>query len=226
MRYRRVVQPPRTFHVLDARAVLEPLAAEHPFAIEPQHRWFEATDSSWRVYPPPLAPIADEQGGLYDWLASLPDALGVHGMVLLQAGAAALGWFEGGELVASKSLRRYVVRGTGRAQPTHLATRGKSRYGSRLRLRNAAALLTETNERLAAWWELHGAPDALLVNCPVRLWASLLEADPPPPFDDTTRVLRIGRDLPRPTSDLLERTYRFCCYGRIESGAGSDVSST
>ena len=41
------------------------------------------------------------------------------------------------ELVAHKVVKKYVVRGRGRAQPLHLKTRGKSRYGSRLRLANA-----------------------------------------------------------------------------------------
>lgn len=208
--------PPRTYHLLEAASVLEELAAEHPLAIESEHRWFDAVDGTWRVHPPPLAPIADDQGGVYDWLGDLPAALGAHAMVLLQAGASTLGWFEDGGLVEHKSFRRYVVRGKGRAQPTHLATKGKSRYGSRLRLQNAAALLAETNERLTSWWEEYGAPDALLVNCPVRLWSALCEADPPPPFDRATPIVRIGRDLPRPTTDLLERTYRFCCFGRIE----------
>jgi len=208
--------PPRTFHLLEAASVLEPLAAEHPLVIEPERRWFDASDGRFRVHPPPLAPIGDERGGVYDWLAALPDELGVYCMVLMQAGAASLGWFEDGELVDHKSFRRYVVRGKGRAQPTHLATKGKSRYGSRLRLQNAELLLAETNERLARWYAEFGEPDALLVNCPVRLWATLLDADPPPPFERDAPVIRIGRDLPRPTTELLVRTHRFCCYGRIE----------
>ena len=43
-----------------------------------------------------------------------------------------------GEIVHTKSIKKYVVRGRGRAQPTHLATKGKSRYGSRLRLQKAS----------------------------------------------------------------------------------------
>lgn len=212
--------PPRTFHLLEARTVLEELAAEHPLVVEPQHRWFDAADGGLRVHPPPLAPLADDQGGVYDWLGGLPNELGAHCMVLMQAGATTLGWFEGGELVDHKSFRRYVVRGKGRAQPTHLASKGKSRYGSRLRLQNAELLLSETNERLVRWWEEYGAPDALLVNCPVRLWSTLFDAEPPPPFERDAPVIRIGRDLPRPTTDMLERTYRFCCYGRIERANG------
>ena len=42
--------------------------------------------------------------------------------------------WRGEELVRHKVFKRYVVRGRGRAQPTHLKSKGKSRYGSRLRL--------------------------------------------------------------------------------------------
>ena len=57
-------------------------------------------------------------------------------LLLLQAGAMAIGQWDVDELMYHKAIRRYVVRGHGRAQPLHARTKGKSRYGARLRLQN------------------------------------------------------------------------------------------
>jgi hypothetical protein len=208
--------PPATFHVGDAAATLLALADVRSFVVEPEQRWFDSTDGRLRIHPPLVAPIDPECGGLFDYVGSLPERLGAHAVVLMQAGATSLGWFEDGASVETKSFRRYVVRGTGRAQPTHLKSKGKSRYGSRLRLQNADLLMSETSERLVTWWETFGPPQRLFVSCPVRLWASLFDADPRPPFGRDVEVTRIPRDLPRPTSDLVVRTYRFLCHGRVE----------
>lgn len=210
---------PRTVHVTEARGALGALAAAAPSAVEAGGRWFEvalADGRGLRVIPAALAPAAPGQRDLVDHLDGLPERLGRHAVLLMQAGRSSLGWFEGGEAVETKSFQRYVVRGRGRAQPTHLAAKGKSRYGSRLRLQNAKALLEETNARLADWWRARGPADAVLVNAPKRLLASLFETDPPPPFGPEHPLVRIPRDLPRPTSDLVLRAYRSCCYLRLE----------
>lgn len=135
-------------------------------------------------------------------------------VVCLQAGATSLGLFESGVVVRTKTIKRYVVRGKGRAQPTHLNSKGKSRYGSRLRLQNAKAILEETSEKLRDWWDEYGEPEVVFYNAPVRLWADLLRAQPPVPFDDVTLV-KIPLDLPKPTTDVLLRAYRSLCFGQI-----------
>lgn len=208
---------------MEAKELLGGLAHAGAVTIEHERRWFEWTDPGGtlqRILPPLIAPIAPHHRDLSDYLHDLPSEtveLGAHLVVLMQAGAASLGWFENGDCRGTKSFRRYVVRGKGRAQPTHLKSKGKSRYGSRLRLQNAEALLEETVGRMRDWWDEFGPAERILVSCPVRLWASVLEAEPPPPFaHHGTPVTKIPRDLPKPTSELLERTYRFCCYGRVE----------
>ncbi len=211
---------PKTFHALEAKESLGELAQSGEADIEHGRRWFEWRASSemlYRIHPPLVAPIAPGHRDLGDYLDDVPEVLGAHLMVLMQAGASSLGWFEGGECRSTKSFRRYVVRGKGRAQPTHLKSKGKSRYGSRLRLQNAEALLEETVERMQDWWDEFGPAERVLVSCPVRLWASVLEMEPAPPFVAAdTPVTKIPKDLPKPTSELLDRTYRFCCYGRVE----------
>lgn len=207
-----------TFHWEDTREVLAPRAFEPGWVVDERLRWFEreAGGAIELVAPPLVFPIAPGTRSIARYLMTLPDEPGRHTVVLLQAGAASLGLFEGGEPVATKSRKRYVVRGSGRAQPTHLKTKGKSRYGSRLRLQNAKQLQEETVETLHDWLDEHGPSDRVYYNAPVRLWAEFLGADPPPPFDEDDEPIKIPRDLPRPTTDVMLRAYRSLCYGRVE----------
>ncbi|MBL4771041.1 MAG: hypothetical protein JKY61_07850 [Planctomycetes bacterium] len=180
----------------------------------------------WSCTPPLVFPIPEDCLDLPYYVQTLPLEPGRQVLVLLQAGAAALGYFEYGEEIRTKAIKRYVVRGSGKAQSTHLKTKGKSRYGSRLRLQNAKAILEEVNERLVDWWNEHGAPEAVFHNAPVRLWADLCRAKPAPPFltedhvasDEPVPQIRIPLDLPVPTTDVMLRTYRSLSHGRIARG--------
>jgi len=203
-----------TFHWRDCRETLIQLDAETPLTLEPKGRFFESADL--RARPPFVFPLDPACRSLADYLETLPREPGRHTVILMQAGAVTLGRFEGASSIAEKSLRRYVVRGKGRAQPLHLKTKGKSRYGSRLRLQNARKLLAETNEKLHEWENEFGPADWIYYSCPVRLWPSLFAATPPPPFDRSAPLIRIPLDLPRPTVDILRRTYRALEHGRIE----------
>ncbi len=203
-----------TFHWTDCAETLASLDDEYGLQVEVKGRFFEGGDV--RVWPPLVFPLLRGHGSLADYVATIDHQLGRHTVVLMQAGAVCLGRFERGERVETKSLRRYVVRGKGRAQPLHLKTKGKSRYGSRLRLANARRLLVETNEKLIEWEEEFGPVDRVYYSCPVRLWSNVFETSPPPPFDKDGPLTRIPRDLPRPTIDILLRTYRSLEYGRIE----------
>jgi hypothetical protein len=150
------------------------------------------------------------------YLGEFPDALPRQCMILMQAGATALAMFENGEPIATKAFKRYVVRGNGRAQPAYLAAKGKSRYGSRLRLQNARYMIEETNARLTALWNEHGAPDQILVGAPPRLWADLFMAPNPPPFARDTPITRVSLDVPVPTTAVLLRAYKSLLHGKIE----------
>jgi hypothetical protein len=209
-----------TFRLGDLAATLRELDAASALRVEESGRWFESADRATRVVVPLVAPIPAGCRSVDDYLASVPTVLGRHLVVLMQAGAVALGVFDLGEEVATKSFKRYVVRGTGRSQPTHLATKGKSRYGSRLRLQNATRLLEETNEKLGEWRRHIGDWETIFVSCPVKLWPTLWEVEPPPPFERERSVVRIPKDLPRPTTDVLLRTYRGLLWGRIERSGG------
>ena len=101
---------------------------------------FLSPDGAGQLHLPLAGPRAVPMEQIGDYAERLSED-GVEGaecqlLLLLRAGAMAFGCWRGGELLQHKAVRKYVVRGSGKAQSTHLKTRGKSRYGSRLRLQN------------------------------------------------------------------------------------------
>jgi len=158
-----------------------------------------------------------------DYLMRWPLAPGRHCVLLLQAGAAAMGFYADDALLLHKADKKYVVRGQGKAQPTHRKTKGKSRLGSRLRLQNWKRLLCETNERLCAWWESQGPVDQVFVAAVVRVLPELFAADPPPPFArEATNLRRLPLHVHVPDFAELQRVRYWMGHGHIdEPGAGA-----
>jgi hypothetical protein len=205
---------PQSFFWSELEEILETHAPHGSWEVDASRGLLIAPDVC--VRPPAVLPIQTDAARIDGYLASIPDELGLHLVVLAQAGAAALGIFEDGEALATKTIRKYVVRGSGRAQPGHLRTKGKSRYGSRLRLRNANNLRDEVHERLREWVDLYGRPQLLFNSCPVRLWSELFETATRPAIEKRDPWIRIQKDLPSPNTEILLRTYRGLCYGRLE----------
>lgn len=166
---------------------LQALAADGPLELDARGRAFVrpagADRAGLRFEPPGLLPITAETPDPATWLARHRDGPGRHAVVLLRAGAFACGLWEGDELVAHRCAKRYVVRGRGKAQPTYLASKGKSRAGSRLRLRNARALLEELGALLSQWGA--GSRDLARLHyaAPVRLWSDFLRARTAPALE-------------------------------------------
>ncbi|MBL8748908.1 MAG: hypothetical protein JNK78_07100 [Planctomycetes bacterium] len=180
-------------------------------------RSFAAEDAAARLWLPFASRAAAPGEAVADYLARADDRLGVQVVLLLRAGAMAIGCWEDDELVVHKAQRKYVVRGHGRAQATHRKTRGKSRYGSRLRLQNWKRLLEETNERLRGIWRDFGPPRAVFLSVPVRVLADLVAATPAPPFAvDDPGVVRIPLHVHRPDHAELLRVRRWLVHGRLE----------
>jgi len=197
-------------------------AALGAVAGEPGGRWYEARDAQGALRAalrPPLV-LLDASG------LPAPDELarragegpGRYALLLMRSGAAALGLFDDVELVDHKTFKRYTVRGRGRAQSKHLATKGKSRYGSRLRLRNEERLLEEVSERLGRWWADEPPPERLYASIPVRLAAQLARAEPPPPRALDERV-RIPLHVHAPSNEELLRVHASIARGRAWSDA-------
>lgn len=206
-----------SFHWSVSARVLRDLAARAEFRLDRKLRYFDS--ETQRVQPPLVFPIGASCFSLSRYVESLPEAPGRQVVLLMQAGAVSLGLFDAGEPISTKSFRRYVVRGSGRAQPKHLASKGKSRYGSRLRLQNARRLLEEVNERLVEW-HVERPPEQIYYNGSTRLWADLFTVKPAPPLERDEAPIRIPLDLPRPTTEVLLRAYKSLSYGWIEDLTG------
>jgi len=165
-------------------------------------------------YAAPRARAAEQIG---DYAERLLLGGEVQVVLLLQAGAMAFGCWRGDELVQHKAVKKYVVRGNGKSQATHLKTRGKSRYGSRLRLQNWKSLLGETNERLTDCEASFGPFNRIFFAVPPRVWPQLLAATPPPPFErDDARLQRLSMHVHRPDHEELLRVRRRMRAGRVE----------
>lgn len=138
-------------------------------------------------------------------------------LILIQAGHCALGFFEAGQVVEHKVIKKYMVRKKqGKAQITYMKTKGKSRAGSRIRLANSVAFFEEINERMTAWNEGHSIQRILYV-CPVRLWAALFQAKNSPFFKKSDpRLFKLPMNTRTPSYDELLLVNRLIGYGYLE----------
>ncbi len=237
-----------TFHWSDGQARLRPLLDATTFRLDPKRSTFVGQPGddgrALTIVAPPVVPLPagllaaveddsaaafarrsrqkasqdPNEDDLAAFLQAYPTELPKQCVILIQAGAVAMAMFEGGEPLATKSFKRYVVRGKGRAQPAYLASKGKSRYGSRLRLQNAKDMIEETNARLCGFWADHGAPEQILVGAPPKLWAEHFLAPVKPPFEKGTSITKVPLDFPVPTTAVLLRTYRSLEFGAIKRG--------
>ncbi|MCA8978203.1 MAG: hypothetical protein KDC98_25975 [Planctomycetes bacterium] len=205
------------FKVADLADQLDAFAERWPGGrADARGRAFVSEDGMARLLPPLLVttPLADERIG--DYARRFGIEAGRHVVLLMRAAGVALGYWDGEELLRHKAIRKYVVRGSGKAQPVHLESKGKSRYGSRLRLQNWRRLLTETNERLRQWWIEPGEPERLFLSVPVRVFSDLLAADPAPPFARGDALLtRIPLHVHRPDHAELLRVHRWLAVGSV-----------
>lgn len=166
-------------------------------------------------FRPPLPCPAMQQGDhLSDYIARFPEEIPTYTIVLMQAGAAALGYFEEGEVQLHKAIKKYMVRRKqGKAQINYLNTRGKSKAGSRIRLANTMRFFEEINEFLNNWEEYEPA-DKILYSCTARLWGMLFSSKVTPPFDKKDeRLIKIPRDVGIPDFEELLRVNRFVKQG-------------
>jgi hypothetical protein len=193
-------------------------------AADRRAQWFRGEPGAL-LRVPLLAPRVRPGERLADYRRRLPGPHERSVLLLLRAGAMAIGYWDGDDLLHHKAVRRYVVRGHGKAQSLHAKTKGRSRYGARLRLQNWKRLLAETNERLADYWHEYGEPERAFVAAPVRVLADLVRAEPAPPWGDPASVQRVPMHVHRPDHAELLRVRSWLARGRLElpadgTGAG------
>ena len=151
-------------------------------------------------------PAAQPGESLVSYLESVPDTPPAQLILLLQAGHAALGYFDT-ECTHHKVISKYMVRrGQGKAQLTFSKTRGKSRLGSRIRLQQSLAYFREINEKLSDWSDQIDATEQIFLSCPIRFRHELFHGKTQPPFtEEDSRLRKVPFSTHRPTFKELNR---------------------
>lgn len=209
-----------TFSWRDTFAIVDAAWRSATLTFDATRHAFMATDAAGlrTVHLPRLLPVRQIDPDPARFLSALEGQahLGRCALVLVHAGASALLLHHDDELIAHKVIKKYVVRGTGKAQPKHLKTRGKSRYGSRLRLQNYASQLHDTLEKLGDWRREFGAFDRVHLACGARLEHDLLSSPPGLPWPSDFPLERVPVHVHVPDFAEAKRVRWLLTHGRIE----------
>ncbi len=137
-------------------------------------------------------------------------------VLLIQAGHAALGYFEGGKVFRHKALRAYMVRkGQGKSQLSFSKNgKGKS-SGSQLRHQNAIHFFEDINHTLNEWNVMKRC-ERILYSCPISLWSYLFSSKIKCPFDKKDlRLQKIPLDVRVPNYEELIRVNKIISFGYL-----------
>lgn len=166
---------------------------------------------------PLMLPLPGESRVLATFAEKLQRDIPRYVIFLVQAGRAALGSFDGGEVVRHKVFQRYVVRRKhGKSQVTHSKKKGSKSAGGQLRMRQAQALFEDVNQKLREW-QVEESQCPLLYYCPINLWQFFFSAKTKPPFSrKDERLRKIPRDIAPPSYQELLRANEQVCHGWLQ----------
>ncbi|MBI3143197.1 MAG: hypothetical protein HYZ16_10250 [Bacteroidetes bacterium] len=127
-------------------------------------------------------------------------------VLLVRAGEAALGWVIQGKLMKYKVVRKYMVRKKqGKAQVSHLKTKGKSRAGSRIRLAQTEAFFEEINHKLQEWKQQE-EPQLIVMGVAPTLKAAWAQHPSARAFEfDDPRLRRVNWTVGLPRENELKK---------------------
>lgn len=191
-----------------SRDSLIELLSEEPdsWVLEEDKHWIDHQSEDIRYRLPLVWPKATRGETIEEYMGRIPEEDPSFLIVLVQLGAAAIGYVDEGEFLVHKAIKKYMSRKKrGKAQIQYLNTRGKSKAGSRLRLANTERFFEEINERLSDWGEMYDEPEYIFVSCTPNVWGMMFAADPEPPFDKKDpRIRKIPYDVPIPDFEQLQ----------------------
>lgn len=175
--------------------------------------WFEFR------FPLPYPPIVETKGEAESpeaYFAKVSTVMPDYLMLLIQAGNAALGYFEEGELMNHKVIRKYMIRKKqGKFQGSHLKTKGKSKYGSRVRLQNTVDFFEDINQKIEDW-EIIDDAERIIYFASIPLWNMMFDSKVACPFEkDDERLRKVPKDVSVPTYEELLRINRFAHKGLV-----------
>jgi len=150
-----------------------------------------------------------------DYLQSIPEVPLNYLVILMQAGQGAIGFFEEGELFLHKVIRRYMVRKKqGKSQLSQLKTKGKSKLGSRIRLAQTEDFILTIQEKINDW-EVNENVEKFFYQASQVLWNKLFEEENMPFEKNDERLIKIPKDLPTPTLEVLLEVQKFLEEGTL-----------
>ncbi|MEM6804132.1 MAG: hypothetical protein AAF696_22195 [Bacteroidota bacterium] len=177
----------------------------------------ELRNPLWEFRLPLPMPILSE--GLSDWkqkVDELEEEIPNYVIMLVQIGAASLGYFEEGEVYVHKTIKKYMKRHKrGKAQISYLKTRGKSKAGSRIRLANTVRFFEEINEKMQEWEDDYEL-ERIIYSCSAQIWGLLFQSQSAPPFSKKDeRLIKVPMDVKIPSHEELMRVDEFIKQGRL-----------
>lgn len=196
---------------------------DFPYRIEAEYKKhrLEAIDENrnplWEFrLPLPLATLPMERSSWRPYLENLEEDMPNYSLVLIQLGAAALGYYEEGEVYAHKTFKRYMKRHKrGKAQISYLNTRGKSKAGSRVRLANTVRFFEEINEKMREWEEDYEI-EKIIYSCSAQVWGLLFQSQIAPPFEKKDpRLTKVPMDVKVPGFEEMQRVSSFIQTGKL-----------
>ena len=203
----------------EVEAILEstiPSRAEVMFDEQRQSLSYRDQDGIEYTLVLPLVLPSIAQADVAGILQQLRRATRTYTIILVQAGAAALGYYENGDIAHHKVIKKYMVRQKqGKSQLNHLKSKGKSRLGSRIRLKNSIAFFEEINETLTVW-NVAAKSETLLMALPISLKSLFYTANVPPPFEKRDpRIKKVPLDIRIPNFKELEHVNWVVSRGEL-----------
>lgn len=128
-------------------------------------------------------------------------------VLIMEAGEAALAYYEQHQLLNHKVIRRYMVRKKqGKAQYNYLKTKGKSRAGSRVRLAETQGFVADIAQKIQEW-EIIDQAQYIFYSASQPLWHLLFQNDSQYfPFQkDDPRLQKIPLHLPEKNYQTLRQ---------------------
>ena len=138
-------------------------------------------------------------------------------IILIQAGKAAVAYFEGDLLVDHKVFKSYMVRQKqGKSQIKYLNAKGKSKAGSRVRLANTVHFFESINERLIEYFEDYEVQRRAL-SCSKTLLPYLYSSKVECPFEkNDDRIVKIPKHVHTPGYEILLETSEWIMQGELK----------
>jgi len=138
-------------------------------------------------------------------------------ILLIRAGQSALGFFDRGEVVEHKVIRKYMVRKKqGKAQIKFQKHKKSFGPGARIRMINSISFFEEINLTLQDWFKSNPV-HKIIYSCTPLIWSMVFRSKISPPFDkQDQRLIKIPVHLPHTLFKTLLYVNRYAQCGQCK----------